>query len=154
MNPPRPIGPLFINWLSLKYTILISKIYLRTQKLLPVITAFPVLHSAVVSQRMSPTVFVLRLVSSSSIPIGIIWSLPSKIYQPHMIPLSPEQMMRYLLPSWWGLRGHNKNTGHVNLFIHMEIYSYKHEIQDGQKTFCMWPFHAKIVCNNSWNLSW
>ena len=36
-----------------------------------------------------------------------------------------------------GVDRSEENPEHVNLFIHMEIYSSKHEIQDGMTNFCM-----------------
>ena len=65
MNLHRKISPIFINSLPLIPLFLIYKIPLRTQKALSIITTFPVLNITLVSQIMSPTIFILGLVSIS-----------------------------------------------------------------------------------------
>ena len=68
---PIPMGrPEFETSTNMK-TVLIYNIPLRSQKPLSVITSFPVLHIALFSRIMSPTVFILVLVSNSGRPIGM-----------------------------------------------------------------------------------
>ena len=63
------------------------------QKFLSIVTTFPVIHSDLVSQNMSPTIFILGLVPKSDIPIGIGRYLFLTISYPYMILLSPQYMV-------------------------------------------------------------
>ena len=45
-----------------------------------------------------------------------------------------------LVNLWFDITRAEENTGHVNLFIHMEMDSSKHDILYGMKTLCIFSF--------------
>ena len=135
--------PLFFN----------STISFKTQKPLSNTTMEPLPKMGSKIHNNKPTVFPRLLCFGFGCSPARGASFPSTSSIPHIIPDMEQQTEWYSLPNRCGFLGTNIHPGHVYLFVHGLMLSFRHETHDGVNCSTIFLFHSSTICLTSQNLS-